>query len=214
MATEQKTPMQLEADCRAAAARGDQQATQEGQAERSTVYTYADGSQRVGMPPFPELSPIEEEQASKRQMANGHTVAPMVVPPGMRTEGAPAPVAGAGITEEEFTAKAQQQLQSDVASGKSPEVVNPTTASTKPQLAGTDGHVSEAMDLGDGGLSTQNADASIDLDKIAADIKPEGDFEATDEQKAAAVAQVAREVGVPVVEDEKPASKKRSTTKK
>ena len=30
------------------------------------THTYADGSQRVGCPPFPELSPLQEQEAMLR----------------------------------------------------------------------------------------------------------------------------------------------------
>lgn len=204
-AEQQKTPMQLEADRRAAAARGDRDAIEAGETgaqQPTVVHTYPDGSQRVGVPPFPEKSPLEEETAEKRQVANG-----MVIPPGMKVEGEAVVASGVGITAEEFQAKAEQQLQSDITSGKSPSTINPTTASTKPLLAGTDGHVLDAVDAGATGTSAVgdlgNNEAPVDLNAIAAQIEPQGDFEATDEQKEAAVAQVAREVGVPVVDGDK-----------
>lgn len=163
---------------------------------RTEVHTYADGSQRVGCAPFPEKSPLEESTQEKRQMANG-----MVIPPGMATSGErpPLPDAG-GLSLEEFTDKAQQQLDSDLAAGKSPNVVNPTASSDKPELAGTDGHVAEAVDIGD------NLGAA-DLDAIAAQIQPTGEaVDVTDEEKAAAVAQAARETGGPILKDDKAAA--------
>lgn len=158
---------------------------------RSEVHTYPDGSQRVGQPPWNPKSPLEETTELKRvEAAQG-----MAIPQGMPTSGERPPSPQSGITEEEFKAKAEQQLNSDLQSGKTPEVVNPTTASTKPELAGTDGHVGETDAIGD------NLTAH-DMQAIAASIQPDGDLKATDEEKAAAVAQVEREVGVPMVKDD------------
>jgi hypothetical protein len=154
---------------------------------RSEVHTYADGSQRVGIPPFPDKSPLEETTELKRvEAAQG-----MAIPQGMPTSGERPPSPQSGITEEEFKAKAEQQLNSDLQSGKTPEVVNPTTASTKPELAGTDGHVGETDAIGD------NLTAD-DIKTIAGQIQPAGNLEATDEERQAAVVQVEREVGVPI----------------
>jgi hypothetical protein len=127
---------------------------------RSEVHIYPDGSERVGQPPWPEKSPLEEITEQKRAEA-----APgMAIPQGMPTSGERPPAPQSGITEEEFKAKAEQQLNSD-------------------------------LQIGD------NLTAH-DMQAIAASIQPDGDLEATDEEKAAAVAQVEREVGVPMVKDE------------
>lgn len=53
-------------------------------AHKSVVFTYADGSQRVGVPPFPAKSPIEEKAEEKRRAPTG-----MVVPDGMKQMTAP-----------------------------------------------------------------------------------------------------------------------------
>lgn len=49
--------------------------------------TYADGSQRVGCPPFPELSPLEEQAAVLR----GDTPAPKEPEPKPRAKPGPKP---------------------------------------------------------------------------------------------------------------------------
>jgi hypothetical protein len=130
------------------------------------------------------------------------------IPHGMKQSGERPPVAPLGTTESEFKAKAEQQLAADVASGHDPHTVNPTSASDKPELANTDGTA---------GLEDPEKAPDLptpeELAKIAADIKPTGNFKATDEQKAAAVAQVARETLGPIYPDAdektEPAKKKR-----
>ncbi|PZQ77949.1 MAG: hypothetical protein DI563_01970 [Variovorax paradoxus] len=155
----------------------------------SVVHTYPDGSQRVGAPPFPKLSPIEEAQGLTEETAPR----PMHIPQGRATSGEPAPVDGHGLTADQLERKIEEQLKSDVASGKDPSTPNPTTDSAKPELAGS--VPPEAVEQG---VST---DVTVEeLADIAKGIKVEG---ATEEQKDAAVVQVAREVKGPVVADGK-----------
>jgi len=170
---------------------------------RTEVHTYADGSQRVGVPPFPEKSPIEEEAEEKRKAT------PMHVPPGMKQSGEPAPTAPGGVDLDALKAKAEEQLTSDVMSGKDPHTPNPTTASDKPQLAGETGVVT-ADQLEAGAVTAAAEPTAEKLATIAAQIEPKGDIEATDDQKAAAVAQVARETkGVVAPADTKAAKGKK-----
>jgi len=143
----------------------------------SELHTYADGSQRFGVPPFPAKSPLEEEAESKA----GTSPTPAAVPQGMKTSGEVAPAATGQITKDQFRAKVEQQVESDVLSGKSPDTPNPTTSSDKPELAG----VAQVME----GLDPADPD---DLKKLASGVKP--DVKATQEQIDAAATQVAREV--------------------
>lgn len=171
---------------------------------RSQVHTYPDGSQRVGVPPFPEKSPEEEKADEKRGGPR-----PMTIPNGMKTSGEPAPSTGVGVTVEELKAQAEAQLNSDVISGKDPHTVNPTTASDKPVLAGTDG-----SPVADGGAFVDNA-GQPDLEAIAAAIEPTGEnVDATDEEKAAAVTQVMRENKGPILDDKAETKAKGTTAKK
>lgn len=162
----------------------------------SVVHTYPDGSQRVGAPPFPKLSPIEESQG----LGEETSPRPMYVPPGRATSGEPAPVDGQpGLTADQLERKIEEQLKSDVASGKDPHTPNPTTDSAKPELAG-----SVPPEAVEEGVSTEVT--VEELADIAKGIKVEG---ASEEQKDAAVVQVAREVKGPVVADAKPAKAKK-----
>jgi hypothetical protein len=165
------------------------------------VHTYSDGSQVVGSPPFPDKSPKELEVIEKAR------IAAMTIPPGMKTSGEPAPSPGAGITEEEFKAKTEQQLRSDIEQGKDPHTINPTTSSDKPELAGTDGTVE---------LGKQPEDITAeDLSRIASGIKPTGE-NVTEEQVEAAAAQVARETKGPLLtgDEAKQADEARKAAKK
>lgn len=168
-------------------------------APRSELHTYPDGSQRVGTPPFPELSPIQEAEA-KLERVGAPPAAPMQPPPGMPTSGAAVPASPVGITTEQLAAKAQEQLDSDVMSGKSPNTPNPTTDSNKPELAGTAGDLPPAEPTPE------------ELEAIAASIQPSAEG-ATAEQAEAAVTQVLRETKGPIVdepaEEKKPAAKKK-----
>lgn len=191
-----KTPVQKERDERVAREQDEQE-----QAQLSEVHTYPDGSQRVGVPPFPEESPLEEEARLGAAADQGPGVRGMYIPPGMKTSGATPPPSGGNTTEEEFRAKAEQQLTSDLMSGKSPNVANPTTSSDKPELANATADTS-SQDV------VMSADPTPEeLEAIAASIEPKGNIEATDEEKLAAVQQVARETMGPVVANEKPAGK-------
>lgn len=144
----------------------------------NTVHTYPDGTQVVGTPPFAKESPAQ------RVADVAPAARPMAIPPGTPTSGVdPATVGVSGETAEQLAERASQQLTSDVLSGKDPHTPNPTTASDKPQLAGT-GNVVRADEI----EITQR-----DLDKIASEIKPEGNVTATKEEKQAAAVQVARE---------------------
>lgn len=53
------------------------------------THTYPDGSQRVGCPPFPELSPKEEQEAALR----GESPAPKEPEPKPRAKPGPKPKA-------------------------------------------------------------------------------------------------------------------------
>lgn len=190
------TPMQEEANRRADAAREDSP-------QERVVYTYPDGSQVVGAPPFPEKSPIEREAENRRlhAEAHGHVVraAPgMVIPPGMKTEGAPAPSPLRNTTESEFIGKVEQQLASDIASGKSPDTPNPTTSSDKPNLAG----IGRVPDPGD--VVLQADPTPEELARIAASINV-GDTvprQPTEAEVESAVTQVARETKGMVLSDD------------
>jgi len=43
------------------------------------THTYADGSQRVGCPPFPELSPLQEQEARLRGESPASSAEPAAV---------------------------------------------------------------------------------------------------------------------------------------
>lgn len=153
---------------------------------KAEVHTYADGSQRVGTPPFPEKSPLEEQAEEKRKAT------PMNVPQGMAQSGVVPTAAAPGADLDALKERAEEQLTSDVLSGKDPHTPNPTTASDKPELAGESGVVT-ADQLEDGTVTAAAEPTPEELATIASQIEPKGDIEATDEQKAAAVTQVARE---------------------
>ncbi len=161
----------------------------------STVHTYPDGSQVVGRPPFPDKSPLELA-AEQRRNEGAKPPTPMFIPPGTPLSGEKPPVAGAGVTSEQLAAQAGQQLQSDVVSGKDPNTINPTTASDKPELAGTSGTI-VASDL-EQGLTLDDPKVR---DEIAAQIEPSGNIEASEDEKNAAVAQVIRENKGTLVEE-------------
>ena len=201
------TAMQQEANRRAAAA-GDEAPQQR------IVHTYPDGSQVVGCPPFPEKSPLEREAEQKRAHAAAHGHAPsavaMQIPPGVETSGAPAPSPLGLTTESEFVGKVENQLASDIASGKSPDTPNPTSSSDKPELAGI-ARVPDAADV-----VLQADPTPEDLGKIAAQINP-GDTlprDPTPAEVEAAVTQVARETKGPVVTDDAEAAKPTTAKKK
>lgn len=135
---------------------------------RNETHTYPDGSQRIGTAPFPKESPLEVQAAAKAEEDSR-------------------------ITGEALVARAEQQLTSDVMSGKDPETPNPTTDSAKPALA----NVITADQLETAMTAEPTAD---DIARIAKQIEPEGNIDATAEQKEAAVVQVLRETkGLPVV---------------
>ena len=153
---------------------------------KSEVHTYADGSQRVGVPPFPKESPLEEVAEEKRRAT------PMTVPQGMKQSGEVPATVAPGADLDALRERAEEQLTSDVLSGKDPHTPNPTTASDKPELAGETGVMT--ADMLEGNAPAASAEPTAEeLATIASQIEPKGDIEATDEQKAAAVAQVARE---------------------
>ena len=162
-----KTQNDLEgllADNRKARAEAEAEAT-----PRTEVHTYPDGSQRVGVPPFPEKSPIEEEAEEKRKAT------PMHVPPGMKQSGEPAPALAGTVDLDALAARATEQLTSDVISGKDPHTPNPTTASDKPQLAGETGVVT-ADQLEAGAVTAAAEPTAEELATIAAQIEPKGDI--------------------------------------
>lgn len=168
----------------------------ENKAESPTVHTYPDGSQRVGTPPFPKLSPLEESARAANEPGPGAT--PMYVPKGFKTEGEAAPAAATGLTADQFKAKVEQQVESDVSAGKDPNTPNSTTSSDKPELVGT-----VPVEDGVEGLDPANPK---DLDKLASGVKP--DVKATDEQIRAAAVQVARETkGVITAKTDKKSTK-------
>lgn len=183
------TKSQAQIDADAEQARRDSINGKHPDAVRAEVHTYPDGSQRVGTPPFPEKSPLEDAADGVERVG----VRPMNVPPGMAQSGERAPDPATGTTAEQFVGKVQQQLESDDASGKDPHTINPTTSSDKPQLAGTSVISADMLEK-----SAQIADnpTAEDLEAIAKQIKPEGDF--SPEQVEAAVTQVARETKGPI----------------
>lgn len=169
---------------------------------KAEVHTYADGSQRVGVPPFPKESPLEEQAEEKRRAT------PMTVPQGMKQSGEVPAAAAPGADLDALKERAEEQLTSDVLSGKDPHTPNPTTASDKPQLAGETGVVTADMLEGDA-LAAPAEPTAEELATIASQIEPKGDIEATDEQKTAAVAQVARETKGVIAAPAPSTSKKR-----
>lgn len=167
---------------------------------RTEVHTYADGTQVVGVPPFPAKSP--------KEIAADEARAPsvMAVPHGMKQSGvATSDLAVNGLTPEQAKWAAEQQLTSDVLSGKDPHTPNPTTASDKPILAGT-GNVITAGDV-EGAVVAVPSDPEA-IKKVADAIKPKGEAEATPEQKEGAAVQVVREAAGAVVVDTKKSAKK------
>lgn len=174
---------------------------QDEQPGRSEAHTYPDGTQVVGVPPFPAKSPKEREAEEKR----GFT--PMHVPMGMKQSGVVvSDLAVNGLTPEQAEYAAQQQLTSDVLSGKDPHTPNPTTSSDKPILAGT-GNVITAGDVE--GVKAAPAATPEDLASIADKIEPNGakNLPATPEQKEGAAVQVVREAAGAVVVDTKKSKK-------
>ena len=166
---------------------------------RSEVHTYADGTQVVGVPPFPAKSPKEVAE-SKLERVGAPPAPPMVVPYGMATSGEAAPAAANGTTVEDLKARAQNQLESDVQSGKAANIPNPTTASDKPQLAGV------------GNLDAANA---VDLtpeeiEALARQIQPSAEG-ASDEQAKDAATQVIRETGGPIVDGDSASNPKNAS---
>lgn len=150
--------------------------TKDHEAIDRVVHTYPDGSQRVGRPPFPAKSPLEEAGGNGQPSANPG----MHIPQGVKTSGSAAPVEGKQVTAEQFRARVERQVESDVMSGKSPDTPNPTTSSDKPELAGV-------ADVVDG----KNPADPADLKSLIAGVKP--DVKATQEEIDAAATQVARE---------------------
>ncbi|WP_156480906.1 hypothetical protein [Variovorax sp. PAMC 28711] len=161
---------------------------------KSEVHTYADGTQVVGAPPFPAKSPRELQADEARGMS------PMAVPMGMKQSGenvSDIVAASSARTPEQVKFDAEQQLTADVLSGKDPHTPNPTTSSDKPILAGT-GNVITAGDV----ETPMNPEPTAeDLARIAKAIEPNGDIEATDEQKEGAAVQIVRETKGAVVVD-------------
>lgn len=163
--------------------------------EMPTVYTYSDGSQRVGKPPFPRLSPAEESARAGHDAGPGAT--PMKVPDGYKTAGEAAPSPTGYATADQFAARVEQKLRSDVLSGKDPNTPNQTTASDKPELAGQ-------VNVDDNVQTVDPTDPK-DLDKLTKGVKVKG---ATDEQERAAAVQIARETAGPVQVDKTKKAKK------
>lgn len=162
---------------------------------RSEVHTYADGTQVVGVPPFPAKSPKEVADEEAR------TASTMFVPHGMKQSGVnTSDLVVSGMTPERAKWMAEQQLTADVLSGKDPHTPNPTTASDKPVLAGT-GNVITAGDVESKAVLSPSDPE--DLKKVADKIEPKGNIKASDEQKEGAAVQVIRETGGPVVVDTK-----------
>jgi hypothetical protein len=164
---------------------------------KSEVHRYADGTEVVGVPPFPAKSPREQAE-DKLERVGAPPAPPMVVPPGMPTSGEAAPSSVNGSTVEDLKARAQNQLESDVQSGKAANIPNPTTASDKPQLAGV------------GNLDAANA---VDLtpeeiEALARQIQPSAEG-ASDAQAKDAATQVIRETGGPIVDDKADKSAKK-----
>lgn len=152
----------------------------EKEAAQNELHTYADGSQRVGTPPFPKLSPLEE--AAKTP--DGTVPVPAQPRPGQPTSGEADPVA-TDTSAEATQFRVEQQLTSDVLSGKSPDTPNPTTDSLKPGLA----NMITANDL----EQVNPEPTAEDIERMARDIKPSGKIDATEEEKEAAALQVLRE---------------------
>ena len=146
------------------------------------VHTYPDGTQVVGMPPFPAKSPKEEATEAAAPIPRMH------VPQGVKQTGE-ADAVDTSTTREQFEAKVAQQLKADVMSGKDPETPNPTTDSAKPALANV-----VTADQVENAYIEPTAE---DLEKLAHSIKAEG-VDATEEEKEAAVLQVARETKGPI----------------
>lgn len=142
------------------------------------IHTYPDGTQVVGTPPFPAQSPRERSTAPAAE----DRPRPMHVPHGRPTSGEAAPMV-TDNSAEVFKAKVVQQLESDVQSGKDPHTPNPTTSSDKPELANV-AHPDELED------ATIQPLTEADIAKAAKGVNVEG---ATEDQKEAAVLQVARE---------------------
>jgi hypothetical protein len=189
-----KTQVQRDAD--AEIDRRHRAASEPESATNSQVFTYPDGSQRVGLPPFPKESPLEQDLRTKNE--ESATPTPMHIPHGMKTSGEPAPAEnGTSVTVDQFKARVKQQVESDVTSGKDPATPNPTTASDKPELANVT--TADALQAASEPVTAE------DLAKIAVNIKP--DVEATPEQIEAAALQVARETKG-VIPDAKASKKK------
>lgn len=168
---------------------------------RTEVHTYSDGTQVVGVPPFPAKSPRELEADEKRSHS------PMAVPMGMKQSGVVmSDLNVIGLTPDEAKFAAQQQITSDVLSGKDPHTPNPTTSSDKPVLAGT-GNVISAGDVESVSLSTNPT--AEELADLADAIEPNGakNLPATDEQKEGAAVQIVRESAGAVVVPKKTAKK-------
>lgn len=166
---------------------------------KSQVHRYADGTEVIGCPPFPAKSPKEIAAEAARAPSL------MAVPPGMKQSGvAVSDLAVNGLTPEQAKFAAEQQLTSDVLSGKDPHTPNPTTTSDKPILAGT-GNVVSGGDV-EGAVVAVPTDPEA-IKEVADSIKPKGDVEATDEQKEGAAVQVVREAAGAVVVDTKKAKK-------
>lgn len=158
--------------------------------ELPTVYTYPDGSQRVGRPPFPKLSPAEESARAGHDAGPG--AAPMKVPDGYKQMGEAAPEPTGNVTTEQFAARVEQKLRSDVLSGKDPNTPNQTTASDKPELAGV-------VNV-DENIETVDPTDPKGLEKLTKGVHVKG---ATEEQEKAAAVQIARETAGPVQVDTK-----------
>ena len=179
-------------------------------APQSEYHTWPDGSSAVGVPPFPDESP--KQRAAR--LADEHAIAhgAHLIPHGMKRSGEAPAIGAAAMTETGFEEKVGQQLASDIASGKSPDTINPTTASDKPELAGI-----AAAPIGEDVVLPADPTPE-ELAKVAASIKPGSDLarDPTPEEVEAAVTQVARETKGPVVVDppavdEKPASTSKKT---
>lgn len=162
---------------------------------RTEVHTYDDGTQVVGVPPFPAKSPKEIAADEARAASLMH------VPAGMKQTGATtSDLVVTGMTPERAKWMAEQQLASDYLSGKDPHTPNPTTSSDKPILAGT-GNVVTAGDVETKAVVVPTDPEEIA--RVAGAIEPKGDFEASDEQKEGAAVQVVRESPGAVVIDTK-----------
>lgn len=169
-------------------------------APKSVVWRYADGSERVGTPPFPDLSPIEERESKLERVG-----APAMVQTtynGMEVQGPGAnlPTSRPGVSIEEMAERAQNQLNADLVSGKPVNIPNPTTASDKPELAGIGN-----LDAAEG----TNDPTPEELAAIAAKIVPSAEG-ATEQQAKDAAQQVVRETGGPIQTED---SAKGSTAK-